>query len=424
MKIRLIASCAAAALALSLAGQAGAAPAARASHPAAAKGHGAAKAVKVGHFVFPSAAVGTTGDAMAQVDEAVKAMDTTLKAQGLSGIGAMMQHTVYLKDGAAMPIEILTRFHADATRLAPSLKDKPSVGTIVRVPRFADDKTLVMLDVVAGGPEAKLKGGAFDRVPFTFGPKEIAETIGDDEIVFTAGIEAMDFEHGSLVPTIDEQVVAIVGKLHAALQKKGLDVGNMISHNLYVTKGTDPIRVITKFHEEARKYSPSLKDSPSVGTLVVVDGMAVPGFLMEMDAVAVKGDPTKLKRVPFTEMPMDIAKTVNTQNLVWVAGMEGVDFDNGMKVAPDVNAQADAAVKKIDKALKAAGSSIDQIVKVKLYVTADAGDAEAVRAHFNAALAKVAPGLKAKPPAETLVIVEGLAGPGMKFETSVIAARK
>jgi enamine deaminase RidA (YjgF/YER057c/UK114 family) len=406
-----------------MAAQAGAASVTRTPYAAAEKGHGASKAVKVDTFVFPSAAVGTTGDAMAQVDEAVRKMDATLKAQGLSGIGAMMQHTVYLKDGAAMPIEVLTRFHAEATRLAPSLKDKSSVGTIVRVPRFPDDKTLVMLDVVAGGP-AKGKPDSFERVPFTFGPKEISETIGDNEIVFTSGLEAMDFEHGSLVPTIDEQIVVIVGKLHAALEKKGLDVGNMISHNLYVTKGTDPIRVITKFHEEARKYSPSLKDSPSVGTLVVVDGMAVPGFLLEMDAVAVKGDPTKLKRVPFTEMPMDIAKTVNTEKLVWVAGMEGVDFEAGGKVDPDVNAQVDAAVKKIDAALKAAGSSVDQIVKAKLYVTADAGDAEAVRAHFNAALAKIAPGLKAKPPAETLVIVEGLAGPGMKFETSVIAARK
>ena len=423
MKIRLIASCAAAALALSLAGQVNAASVVRTPYAAAEKGHGASKAVSVDNYVFPSAAVGTRGDAMAQVDEAVRQMDATLKAQGLSGIGAMLQHTVYLKDGAAMPIEVLNRFHAEATRLAPSLKTKSSVGTIVRVPRFADDKALVMLDVVAGGP-AKGKADAFERVPFTFGPKEISETIGDHEIVFTSGLEAMDFEHGKLVPTIDEQIVVIVGKLHAALAKKGLDVGHMISHNLYVTKGTDPIRVITKFHEEARKYSPSLKDSPSVGTLVVVDGMAVPGFLLEIDAVAVKGDPTKLKRVPFTEMPMDIAKTVNTDKLVWVAGMEGVDFEAGGKVDPDVNAQVDAAVKKIDAALRAAGSSVDKIVKAKLYVTADVADTEAVRAHFNAALAKIAPSLKTKPPAETLIVVEGLAGPGMKFETSVIAARE
>lgn len=422
MKIRLIATCAATALALSFAGQAYAGDVARAPYPATEQGHGAARAVKVGHLVFPSAVVGTQGDAMAQVDEAVRKMDATLKARGLSGIGAMMQHTVYLKDGAAMPIEVLTRFHAEATRLAPSLKTRSSVGTIVRVPRFADDKTLVMLDVVAGGG-AKGKADTFERTPFTFGPKEISETISDHEIVFTSGLEAMDFEHGQLVPTIDEQIVVIVGKLRAALQKKGLDVGNMISHNLYVTKGTDPIAVITKFHEEARKYSPSLKENPSVGTLVVVDGMAVPGFLLEMDAVAVKGDPTKLKRVPFTETPMDIAKTVNTSKLVWVAGMEGVDFEAGGRVDPSVNAQVDAAVKKIDQALKAAGSSVGQIVKAKLYVTADAGDPEAVRAHFNAALAKIAPSLKTKPMAQTLVVVEGLAGPGMKFETSVIAAR-
>ena len=92
-------------------------------------------------------------------------------------------------------------------------------------------------------------------------------------------------------------------------------------------------------------------------------------------------------------------------------------------MSPDVYEQVDVAVKKIDASLKAAGLSIGDVVKAKLYVVKGA-DPEKVRARFNETAAKLAPSLKGKPPAETLIVVEGLAGPALKFETSVIAAKK
>jgi len=388
---------------------------AAAATPAAA----APDAVAAGGLVFPSMAAGTHGTAMEQVDEIVKKMDARLRKAGATGgIGNMMQHTIYLKDGAASPIDVLGRFHGAARKLAPSLVAEPSVGTIIRVPGFADKNTLVAVDLVAGPGKA----AGFERHPFTFGPKEIVETIGTGPVIFTAGLEAMDFQNGKLVPGIDEQIDVIVAKLDGAMKKAGLSVGNMISHNLYVTRGTDPIHVIEKFHEATRKYSPGLKDHPSVGTLVLVDGMAVPGFLLEIDAIAAKGDPATLNRVPFTEMPMDIAKSVQAGSLVYLAGMEGVDFDNGGKVSPDVMKQVDAAARKIAATLRPAGLSTADLVKYKMYVK-KGNDAAAVRAHFRATLAKLAGGRQPRA-AETLVMVEGLAGPSLQFEVSAIAAHR
>lgn len=389
-----------------------------AKKPAAAKPVAAPDVVSAGGLIFPSAAVGTRGTAMEQVDEIVRTMDARLKRAGAGGIGSMMQHTIYVKDGAVTPMEVLGRFHGTATQVAPSLKTHPSVGTIVRVPAFPDKNTIVAVDLVAGAGKAE----AFGRLPFTFGPKEIVETIGKDNLVFTAGLEAMDFQNGKLVPGIDEQVDVIVAKLDTAMKKAGLTVGNMVSHNLYVTRGTDPINVIQKFHEATRKYSPGLKGNPSVGTLVLVDGMAVPGFLLEIDAIAVKGDPAALKRVPFTEMPMDIAKTVDAGKLVFVAGMEGVDFEKGGRVAPDVMEQAEVSAKKVDAALRQAGLSIADAVKFKIYVKTGA-DPEAVRARFHSAVTKLAGG-KAPRAAETLIVVEGLAGPDLQFEVTTIAAHR
>jgi enamine deaminase RidA (YjgF/YER057c/UK114 family) len=381
---------------------------------------GIAALVVVDRLVFPSGVYGTKGTAGEQVDEIVTLMHQRLAADGL-GIGSMLQHTIYLRDGAIQPMEVLNRFHAAATKLAPSLKAHPSVGTILRVPELPDKNAMVMVDVVAGKPAKKGPDG-FVRIPFTFGPQEIVESIGVDKLVFSAGMEGMDFEHGTLAPTIDEQIVAIVGKINTAMKSAGLTVGHMVSHNLYVTQGTDPMRVIQKFHEETQKYSPELKKHQSVGTLAIVDGMAVPGFLLEVDVVAARPQPERLKRVPFTEVRMDIAKTVAVDDLIFVCGMEGVDFDKRMAVSPDVLEQAEVAAKKIHSSLRQSGLSIGNVVKQKLYVVKGA-DVERVRTRFHETAIRLAPEVKSKPPAETVIVVEGLAGASLKFEVTAIAAR-
>lgn len=385
------------------------------------KPEGISNLVVVDQLVFPSGIYVTQGTAAEQVDEIVSLVHRRLAAVNL-GIGNMLQHTIYLKDGAISPMEVLNRFHATATKLAPSLKTRPSVGTILRVPDLPDKNAYVMVDVVAGKPAL---GGAdtFTRVPFTFGPREIVESVGVANLVFSAGMEGMDFEHGTLPATIDEQIVAIVGKINTAMKNAGLTVGHMISHNLYVSKGTDTMRVIQKFHEETQKYSPELKKYPCVGTLAVVDGMAVPGFLLEVDVIAARPKPESLKRVLFSEVAMDIAKSVRVDDFVFLCGMEGVDFTKNMAVSPDVLQQVEVAVKKIHASLKQSGLTMADVVKQKLYIV-KGEDVGKVRAKFHEVATSLAPELKDKPPAETVIVVEGLAGESLKFEATVIAVRK
>lgn len=382
--------------------------------------------VSVNNIVFPSGVTGSDADAMKQVDEVVQRAHDELARKGL-GIGNMLQHTIYLKDGAASPMDVLKRFHAAATRLAPGLKERRSVGTIIRVPDFPNKNTILMLDLVAGIPAVKGQPDDFKRINFAYGPQEIAETLAVGPIVFTAGTEAMDFQYGKLVPGIDEQIEVIVAKLDGGLKKAGLGVGNMVSHNLYVKRGTDPIHVINKFHEVTQRYAPGLKDRPSVGTLAVVDGMAADGFLLEMDAVAARpqqqGKPDSYKRVLFDDKSMPISRNVSVGDLVFLSGEEGVDPAKNGAVSPDVYEQVEVAVKKIDDNLRKSGLTIGDMVKVKLFVK-KGSDAQKVREKFHEAANRLAPSLKKNPSAETLLIVEGLAGSDMKFEASVIAARR
>ncbi|MCC7413835.1 MAG: hypothetical protein IT495_19630, partial [Gammaproteobacteria bacterium] len=368
-----------------------------------------ASLVAVDNLVFVSGAVGSGGDALAQVDEVIRKTGDALAARGLD-FGDMLQHTIYIKDGVS-PMAVLQRFHATATQVAPSLKEFKSVGTIVRLPEFPDKASLVMLDIVAGAPKAKGQRDEFRRIPFTYGPQEIAETLEVKPFVFTAGTEAMDFQHGTLAPTIEEQVDAIVGKLQSGLQKAGLSVGDMIAHNLYVKKGTDPGKVIQLFHAATHKLAPQLEDQPSVGTLVIVDGMASDGFLLEMDAIAVPRS-TAVKRVLY-EHPTDIARSVAVGDLILLSGMEAMD--GARPIPADAAAQAAIAARKIHDTLRQSGLDIGHMVKYRIYVKKGA-DVSKVRRSFLDTAARLAPSLKRKPAAETLAIVEGLADERLQVE--------
>lgn len=384
---------------------------------------GRADLVATGNLVFLSGVFGTDPEPARQVEEVIERAHALLAERGL-GIGNMLQHTIFLKDGAVSPMEVLGRFHATATRLAPSLKTHPSVGTIIRVPELAAPGAAVMLDMVAGAPLGKegTEGDGYHRIPFTFGPQEIAETIADEVHLFTAGTEAMDFEHGTLPQTIDAQIAAVMDKLQAGVKKAGLDLHQMLQHNIYITHGNDPMHVLGKFHEEMRKRDPRAKEFLGTGSLFVVDGMAGNGFLIEIDAVFTRKAADQVKRVPFTEMPIDVVKTAATESLVFVTSMPGADLGAEAKPAAGIDAQIEKAVRNVAQALEAAGVPLANLVKHRLALHKSVDVARA-RARYREVITRLAPELGNHPDAETILLVEALESEGGLCELSVIAAR-
>ncbi len=402
-----------AALALLLAGAAVAlAPAA----PAAASAKPAALAHSIrsaGGVLFPAGFFGARASGVDQVDEIVEAADRALREAGVhEGIGAMMQHTIYVKNGALSPMDVLNRFHAVARRLAPSLKAQPSVGTILRVPGFEDARTIVGLDLSAA-PDGAAQNLA--RVLFKFGPQEIGQSIATDRLVFSAGLEAMDFEHGTLVPTIEQQVDVVTDKLVHTLKDAGVSVDQMVSHNLYVAKGTDPLKVAQLFHASLQTKVPDLAAAQSVGTLVVVDGMAGPGFLLEMDALATRGDAASARRVPY-EPALPVSRAAAVDGLVLTSTIDALPQPGESSTPKGAKAQAVVVARRVAEALKAAGGSASNLVKIKLYVKTG-NDLPAVRAAFAAALRAHG----ARKPAFTVIAVEALEDPALECAATAVA---
>lgn len=109
----------------------------------------------------------------------------------------------------------------------------------------------------------------------------------------------------------------------------------------------------------------------------------------------------------------ELAMAVKAGNRIWVRGQTGLDFDGSFVGEEDPAAQADNALRCTDILLKEAGGSLQDIVKITVYLT----DRE-YRTPVFSVLAKWLKGVR---PCQTGLIVNGLARPEMLVELDVEA---
>ncbi|KRA95649.1 hypothetical protein ASD83_18550 [Devosia sp. Root685] len=113
---------------------------------------------------------------------------------------------------------------------------------------------------------------------------------------------------------------------------------------------------------------------------------------------------------PF-EATFGYSRAVRHEDTVYVSGTTGYDY-SVMKMPESVGDQAKNALATIDKALKEAGSSIEDTVRVVYYL----GD----RSYVDEVVAAVGPVFKDIRPAASMLIV-AMIEEGMKIEIEVTA---
>lgn len=92
-----------------------------------------------------------------------------------------------------------------------------------------------------------------------------------------------------------------------------------------------------------------------------------------------------------------LSQAVKANGFVFVSGMPPMDVETGAIIRGDIETQTRAALKALEHILKAAGSSLDKVVMVRVY---------AANAGFYGAINKVyAETFKENPPARTFVPV-------------------
>ena len=116
---------------------------------------------------------------------------------------------------------------------------------------------------------------------------------------------------------------------------------------------------------------------------------------------------------PDQNLDNDLCQAVRAGNMVFLRGQVGTDFDGRLVGQDDPGAQAEQAMKNVKQLLEEAGSCLEEVCKITIYLT-DPKDREAV---YRA----VGQSLKGIFPVSTGVVVAGLAKPEWLMEIDVIA---
>ena len=109
-----------------------------------------------------------------------------------------------------------------------------------------------------------------------------------------------------------------------------------------------------------------------------------------------------------------VVETTGAVRTVYISGQIAFDNDGKVVGAGDMKAQAEQVFKNLETALKAAGATFADVVKMNSYTTdmSKVADVREVRARYFGANA----------PASTFVEVKGLVRPELMLEVEVIAA--
>lgn len=116
---------------------------------------------------------------------------------------------------------------------------------------------------------------------------------------------------------------------------------------------------------------------------------------------------------PDQDLDNDLCQVVRAGNTLYLRGQVGTDFDGNLIGFNDPEAQTEQAMKNVKQLLEEAGSCLDHVCKITIYLTS-----MEIR---EAVYRTVGKWLKGVFPVSTGVIVAGLAKPEWLLEVDVIA---
>lgn len=116
---------------------------------------------------------------------------------------------------------------------------------------------------------------------------------------------------------------------------------------------------------------------------------------------------------PEQSLDNDLCQVVKAGNLVFLRGQVGSDFDGNVIGIGDPVAQAEQAMKNVKQLLEEAGSNLDDICRIVVYLTD--------RGYRDAVYQVIGKWLKGVYPVSTGIVVDGLAKPEWLMEIEVTA---
>jgi reactive intermediate/imine deaminase len=127
-------------------------------------------------------------------------------------------------------------------------------------------------------------------------------------------------------------------------------------------------------------------------------------------------DVEQIRLDPDPYEPFKLSQAFRVGDLVIVSGQAAIDQDGHIVGVGDFDAQAEQVFRNLTRVLEAAGSGLDRVVKVTIYLT-DMGN-------FPKIVELRGTWFTPPYPADTIVEVSALALPGLEIEIEAIAVRR
>jgi enamine deaminase RidA (YjgF/YER057c/UK114 family) len=228
--------------------------------------------------------------------------------------------------------------------------------------------------------------------------------------VFMGGQTGFDLD-GKLTGAGDaaaqtRQAVENIGRL---MEMAGGSKNDVVKRILYVTEHA--------YREQAYPvYDKFFHDPKPGGTGLVINGLARPDLLMEIDPWGVIDGGGVKKQLLYTwnvsSLGMQsrgvVAQGYRAGNFVFMGGQAAFDLDGRLSGVGDPAAQTRQALENVRRLMEMAGGSLADVVKMIIYVTD--------RAYRAQVYPVIADTFKDPRPASTGIVLKGLARPELLME--------
>jgi enamine deaminase RidA (YjgF/YER057c/UK114 family) len=393
--------------------------------PVAGTARSFAGAVRCGDRVFlsgcsalrPDGSVAGLGDAAAQTEAALDNIEAALTAAGGS-----------LRDVTKLTTSLVDRAHRKEVydTLGRRLKDVFPVSTGLVVAGLSHPELMVQIDAEA------VVGAAVTRLR-TFEIKDwFAQDIAWQGAMVAAGPHDI-FIRGQTGAALDGSSMAGPGRrLEDAAAQADLALSNLAVLLREAGSGMDEVSKITVYISD-RAYRHAVypvigrhfRGIHPVSTGLIVPGFARPDILFEIDVQALRkqgGPHLRVRRyhsnavrygVSQQNLNCDFCMAVRAGRHVVLRGQTGTDLNEVMHGLGDAPAQAEQAMRNVERLLGEAGARISDVTKAIVFVTDRAylaGVTEVVLRHLGPAA-----------PCVSMLIIKGLASPELLMEVDVTA---
>jgi enamine deaminase RidA (YjgF/YER057c/UK114 family) len=239
--------------------------------------------------------------------------------------------------------------------------------------------------------------------------------------IFMRGQTGLDLTHTMVVPEdAAAQADQAMQNVKLLLEEAGSSLEHICKVTTYITDRAYRVPV----YNTVGAY---LKGIPTAGTGLIVKGLAMPEMKMEIDVDAVIPQVAAHQRFrPFNtrgwfnqSIDRDSCMVIRTDDEIYLRGQTGAELDGSRMVGlgrtpEDAAAQADQAMQNAKRLLEEAGSSLDDVCKLRVYI----GD----RAYREPVYQVLGQHFGDVHPCSTGLIVRGFARPEILFEIDMAVA--